>query len=93
VLTDNQLLVVKGSDPAVLAPAIIARICTRGHTVLECFGPAAAQQAVLVGGAAGGGAAVLLWWLCACDFWRCWCLHALSVTLLIWCWLCFHQTD
>jgi stage V sporulation protein SpoVS len=62
-LTDNQLLVVKGCDPAALAPAIIARICTRGHTVLECYGAAAAQQAVLVGVTARR---QLLFELCVC---------------------------
>ncbi|GBF89272.1 hypothetical protein Rsub_02149 [Raphidocelis subcapitata] len=51
ILTDNTLLATKDSDPEALGRAIIARVATAGHTVLECLGQAAtakALQAVIV---------------------------------------------
>ena len=46
VLTDNTLLVTKDTDPEALGKAIIARVSTAGHTVLECLGSAAAARAL-----------------------------------------------
>lgn len=51
ILTDNTLLATKDTDPEALGRAIIARVSTAGHTVLECLGQAAtarALQAVII---------------------------------------------
>ncbi|KIZ00849.1 hypothetical protein MNEG_7113 [Monoraphidium neglectum] len=46
ILTDNSLLVTAETKPDALARAIIARVSTAGHTVLECLGRAATAQAL-----------------------------------------------
>jgi hypothetical protein len=47
ILTDNTLLATKDTDPAALSRAIVARVSTAGHTVLECLGQAATAKALL----------------------------------------------
>ncbi|KAF8061914.1 hypothetical protein HT031_004174 [Scenedesmus sp. PABB004] len=46
VLTDNELRVSGSTDPLALSRAVIARLSTHSHTVLECYGTAALVAAV-----------------------------------------------
>lgn len=48
ILTDNTLLVTRDTAPDALGRAIIARVSTAGHTVLECLGQAATIRALQV---------------------------------------------
>jgi hypothetical protein len=50
ILTDNTLLATKDTSPEALGKAIIARVSTAGHTVLECLGQVATVRALQVRG-------------------------------------------
>jgi hypothetical protein len=53
VMTFNTLRVTTSTDPKALSKAIIARLATNSHTVMECYGTQALAGAVQVGDAGG----------------------------------------
>ncbi len=50
VETNNSLVMSKRSKPEGIAKAIIARICTQSHTVVESLGPEATTGSIKVRG-------------------------------------------